>query len=88
MIINDSQNLFYPVLTLSLQNFQYASAAEFGSKSGQCVVKAMISYYNASVSEWEPLIEKTRIEYIYNDNKGQLFNMISIKNSLNINLTT
>jgi hypothetical protein len=48
----------------------------------------MISYYNAAMSEWEPLIEKTKIEYNFSENKGQIFNMISIKDSLNINLTT
>ncbi len=48
----------------------------------------MLSYYNAGLSEWEPFIEKTEIEYIFKDFKGQVFNLISCKNNLNINFTT
>lgn len=48
----------------------------------------MISYYNSSASEWEPFIEKTKIELMTNFYKGQIFNLISFKNNLNINVTT
>jgi hypothetical protein len=88
VIINDTNNVFYPVITLSLSNFDYKSTGEFGSFNGESSLKAMISYYNSSVSEWEPFVEKTHIELISNFTKGQIFHLISFKSNLNINLTT
>ena len=48
----------------------------------------MLSYYNPTSSEWEPFIEKAKVELMTNNFKGQIFNLISFKNDLNINLTT
>ena len=80
--------MFYPVVTVSLQKFSYKCTEEFGLESGQGSLKMMLSYYNAVLSEWEPFLEKTQIEYIFKDNKGQTFNLISCKNNLNINFTS
>lgn len=43
---------------------------EFGEESGFASLKLMLSYYNAGLSEWEPFIEKTEIEYTFKDFKG------------------
>jgi hypothetical protein len=88
VVINDSNNIFYPILTANLSNFEYKSIGEFGHFNGKCLFKAMISYYNSSASEWEPFIEKTKIELMTNFFNGQIFNLISFKNNLNINVTT
>jgi len=48
----------------------------------------MVSYYNPIVSEWEPFIEKVKIEWISKHSKGQVFHLLHFKNDLNLNLTT
>lgn len=88
VIINESNNIFYPVLTVNMSPFEYKSIGEFGHFNGNCKLKAMISYYNASASEWEPLLEKTTVELMFDSFKGQVFNLISLKKNLNINITT
>ena len=88
VFINDFNNVFYPVLTVTLSEFLYKSIGEFGTFNGTCLVKAMLSYYNQTASEWEPFIEKAKVELMTNYVRGQVFNLISFKNDLNINLTT
>lgn len=88
VLINDHNNIFYPVLTVNLTNFEYKSVGEFGQHNGRCLVKALVSYYNPAASEWEPLIEKAKVELISNHYKGQIFHLISLKNDFNINVTT
>jgi hypothetical protein len=64
ILINDTGNIFYPVVSFNLSNFEYKNEGEFGNFTGNSALKGLISYYNSAVSEWEPLIEKTRIELI------------------------
>ena len=71
-----------------MADFQYKTIGEFGHHNGNCLFKAMVSYYNPNASEWEPLIEKVKIEYRSNHFKGQIFNLISFRNEFNINITT
>jgi hypothetical protein len=70
VLINDNDNIFYPVMTVNLSNFDYKSVGEFGQFTGTSNLKTMISYYNPSASEWEPLIEKVKVELITNQFKG------------------
>jgi|LauGreDrversion4_2_1035121.scaffolds.fasta_scaffold41257_5 hypothetical protein len=88
VLINDYLNIFYPVLSVNLAHFDFKSVGEFGQYNGRCLVKAMVSYYNATASEWEPLIEKFKVELISNHYKGQIFHLISVKNDFNVNVTT
>ena len=67
---------FYPVLTLNISHFEYKNVGEFGIFTGKALLKAMISYYNTTLSEWEPLIEKTQVELISNHARGQEFHLI------------
>ena len=87
VLINDFNNIFYPVLTVNLANFEYKQVGEFGQYNGRCLVKAMLSYYNPSASEWEPLIEKVKIELMTNHYKGQIFHLISLKSDFNVNVS-
>lgn len=88
MLINDYNNIFYPVLTMNLHNFDYKLVGENGQLTGNSQLKTMVSYYNPSASEWEPLIEKVKIEIMTNSFKGQIFNLVSFKSDFNINMST
>jgi hypothetical protein len=57
-------------MTLNLSSFDYKSIGEFGSFQGTSFLKMMISYYNPGASEWEPLIEKVKVEFLTNNSKG------------------
>ena len=70
VLINDHNNIFYPVLSANLTNFEYKSVGEHKQYNGRCLVKAQVSYYNPAASEWEPLIEKTKVELISNHYKA------------------
>lgn len=87
-MINDSENIFYPVMTVNLSEFDYKSVGEFGQFTGTSLIKMMISYYNPGASEWEPLIEKVKVELMTNKFKGQEFNLIQFKSDFNVNIST
>ncbi len=64
VLINDYKNVFYPVLSMNIPRLEFNSQTEMQRKQSNAYFKCMISYYNASASEWEPLIEKTKINII------------------------
>ena len=70
VLINDSKGAYYPVLTLNLSHFDSKTRGEFGIIKAKAMLTAMISYYNSSLSEWEPLIEKTQVEFMSNHARG------------------
>ena len=47
----------------------------------------MISYYNSSISEWEPVIEKNKVVYKSNNTQSEEFHLIQFMKNLNLNLT-
>lgn len=77
MIINDYNNVFYPVLSINVQHFRFKYQEEAGRTVGETHLKAMISYYNAHAGEWEPLIEKTELHVLVDACGGQKNILIS-----------
>ena len=47
VVINDYNNMFYPVLSLNLQEFTLKTRDEDGKSVGEAFFKTMLSYYNA-----------------------------------------
>ena len=47
----------------------------------------MVSYYNSVAGEWEPLVEKVKIQYLSESSNKQNKILLQFRNDLNINIT-
>ena len=57
ILIDDNQGNFFPVLNLSLSDFQYESDSDDTQASGMTEFQSSVNYYNAEAGLWEPFIE-------------------------------
>ena len=64
VIINDYNNVFYPVLSVNIPNFKFKHLGENGKTVGETHIKSMISYFNTHAGEWEPLLEKNEFHIL------------------------
>lgn len=84
MLINDNQGVFYPLFNLAVDHFKFQYNKLFVESVCTSLLKAFASYYDSKHSEWEPLLERLKVELrIVNGNKIGL----DIKNDINLNLT-
>mmetsp|Transcript_43263 Transcript_43263/g.41639 ORF Transcript_43263/g.41639 Transcript_43263/m.41639 type:complete len:235 (+) Transcript_43263:253-957(+) len=88
VIINDYNFVFYPVLSMTFQNFQYKRQQEGEESIGESTLKGMLNYYNAQAGEWEPLLEKSKVHLqIKKHGEKDMEIAISFKKILNMNIT-
>ncbi|CDW82625.1 ph domain containing protein [Stylonychia lemnae] len=87
VVINDYNNTFYPVISANIYNFLYKMQEEYDKKVGDTQIKGMVSYYNSIAGEWEPLIEKVKIQYLSESQDQQTKILLQCRNDLNLNFT-
>lgn len=59
MIINDHENIFYPILAMNVDGCSLTLENRLVGLRGDTDIKMMISYYNNSLDVWEPFLERT-----------------------------
>jgi hypothetical protein len=62
MIINDRNNVFYPILQINIEKILMTLENKSVGLKGDTDIKVMISYYNNSLDVWEPFLEKTALK--------------------------
>lgn len=87
MVINDYNNVFYPVLSLNMQSLKFSFSEDTGGTTRNYSLKGMLSYYNFDSSEWEPFIEQTKVRIIVDTYKNQKNIMIRFLKNVNFNIT-
>lgn len=63
LVINDSQQNFFPVLGISISELHFSSDQNDTQRAGQTQFSSAINFYNAEAGEWEPFIETFRVHF-------------------------
>lgn len=84
MLINDSQGVFYPLLNLAMDHFKFKINKLFDDSICTSLLNAFASYYDSKYSEWEPLLERLKVQLMIKNGKKIV---LEIKNDVNLNLT-
>lgn len=97
IIINDKENVFYPILYMNVERFKLAlenkveEASEEGRPkarmAGETDVRLMISYYNNEIEYWEPFVERTNIRLSIEKHANEMLTYACFRTPLKVNLT-
>lgn len=98
IIINDKENVFYPILYMNVERFKLVldnkldeptveGARPKSHMDGETDVRLMISYYNNEIEFWEPFVERTNIRLSIEKNAAEMLTYVCFRSPLKVNLT-
>lgn len=87
MIINDQDNIFYPILQMNVEKVKLVLENEIFALHGETDIKIMISYYNNKIDVWEPLLERTNLSLSIEQDEYSSLLYACFKSAVNINIT-
>lgn len=61
VLMNEQENIFYPVLDISISEVHFEKYSTIKASKGQTCTFISIFYYNATIGEWEPLMENFKL---------------------------
>jgi len=87
MIINDQDNIFYPILQMNVEKVKLVLENKIFALHGETDINIMISYYNNKIDVWEPLLERTNLSLSIEQDEHSTLIYTCFKSAVNLNIT-
>jgi hypothetical protein len=87
VLMNEQENIFYPVLDVSISEVHFEKYSTSKASKGQTCTFISIFYYNATIGEWEPLMENFKLFILMDAFSNKSCLTINTDRIVNINLS-
>ena len=87
MIINDRENIFYPILQMNLDQIKMNLDNNISNLRGETEIRARVNYFNNKIDAWEPFLESTVMRLVVEQDENTSSLHTCFKTPVNLNIT-